>query len=204
MKLNHPILHLDVLGPDGVRSSDHVVFCRLQSQTVRVENCCQCIHCDAIEEKPAAAVVCTIPSTPLGPADDPRGERVEVASLLQHGAVAVSESVPLGSALSVLQAEDRRAIAIVDADHVMIGLVHDTDCRLRWRTAHGTVGAAMSSAIAVDEHTPVRVALRLLAANHLREAIVVTKRGVPLGVFRDVDGLAWIAAGHRAKPNDER
>jgi predicted transcriptional regulator len=204
MKLTHRILHLDVLGPDGVRSSDHVVFCRLQSQTVRVEQCCQCVHCDAIEEKPAAAVVCTIPSTPLAPADDPRGERIEVASLLQRGAVVVSESVPLGTALSVMHAEDRRAIAIVDGDHVMIGLVHDSDCRLRWRTAHGTVTAAMSTALAVDEHTPVRVALRLLAANHLREAIVVTKRGVPLGVFRDVDGLDWISAAHRARPDGER
>jgi len=55
----------------------------------------------------------------------------------------------------------------------------------------------MSTAIAVHERTPVRVALRMLAAHHLREATVISDEGTPIGLFRDVDGLRWISAAAR-------
>ena len=61
----------------------------------------------------------------------------------------------------------------------------------------GIVTASMSTAVAIHERTPVRVALKLLAASHLREATVVSDHGVPIGVFRDVDGLRWLAAARR-------
>ena len=55
----------------------------------------------------------------------------------------------------------------------------------------------MMSVIAIDERTPVRAALRLLAARHLREATVISREGVPIGVFTDVDGLRWVARARR-------
>lgn len=50
-------------------------------------------------------------------------------------------------------------------------------------------GVPASSALALHERTPVRTALRLLAAAELRAAMVVDDRGVPLGVFRVTDVL---------------
>jgi hypothetical protein len=47
----------------------------------------------------------------------------------------------------------------------------------------------MSSVLAIHEGVSVRRALRLLASAHAREATVVNDDGVPVGVFRDVDGL---------------
>ena len=62
----------------------------------------------------------------------------------------------------------------------------------------------MSSPIAIDERTPMRTALKLLVANHLREATVISKERVPIGVFRDVDGLRWIAAARRSAASTKK
>jgi CBS-domain-containing membrane protein len=98
----------------------------------------------------------------------------------------------------MLTEEDRRSVAIVDARNVLIGLVHESGFMGRMGPVRmGTVTASMSTAVAVHERTPVRVALKLLAASHLREATVVSDQGVPIGVFRDIDGLGWLAAARR-------
>jgi len=191
--VKHPILHLEVLGADGTSTTDHVVFCRKQRQSVPVEECCACVHCVAIGGGATASVDCSIELAPHGRSVDPDVETTDVATLLCRGTVVVAESASLGRALAALREADLRSVAIVDERHVLIGLVHEaTPSFGRSRDRRDLVSAAMTSAIAVDERTPVRVALRLLAANHLREATVVSKRGVPIGVFRDVDGLRWI------------
>ena len=203
-RIKHPILRLDVLAADGTIATQHVVFCRLKKRSVGVEECCQCVHCDAIEEGPAPSVHCTIPA-PRPAGQDPGGDLTEVGSVLCRGTVVVAESAPLGAALDVLRRGDGRAVAIVGGDGVMVGLVHDGAFVGRLRSArHEAVSAAMTSRIAVDEGTPVRVALRVLAASHLREATVVSRRGVPIGVFRDVDGLHWITAARHAASEPPR
>lgn len=193
-KVKHPILRLEVLGPDGTVTTDHVVFCQSQHRSVRVEECTRCVHCDSISEDPSPTVECTIPMTPLPRAEDPRGERIEVGNVLCRGTVVVSDTVRLAEAIAVLRYGDRRSVAIVDDRHVMVGLVHDGDPSRRLGRMAELVGAVMTTSIAIDEATPVRVALKVLAANHLREATVISQNGVPIGVFRDVDGLDWISS----------
>jgi CBS domain-containing protein len=196
--VKHPILRLDVLAADGTVSTDHVVFCRMQDQSVRVEECCRCVRCTSIEEGTTPTVSCTLPIDPLEPADDPEGERIEVGSTLTEGTMVFSEAVSLGRALEVMADHDRRSAAIVDGGHRIVGLVHEARSALRApRADAGDVRAAMTSPIAIDERTPVRTALKLLAAHHLREATVVTRRRVPVGMFRDIDGIRWLAAARR-------
>jgi CBS domain-containing protein len=197
--VRHPILHLQVLAADGTLASDHVVFCRLQDQSVRVEECCRCVRCDAIVDGPTPAVSCTLPNEPIEPADDPLGDRIEVGSVLCQGTVVLSEEVPIRKALDLMRETDRRSVPIVDTRHVMVGLIHEA-CFLNGvpRLHAGAVSLTMSSPIAIDERTPVRTALKLLVANHLREATVTSKEHVPIGIFRDLDGLRWIAAARRA------
>lgn len=200
-RAKHPILRLEVLAADGTRAMDHVVFCQLQRQSVRVEECCRCVHCDAIGAGVTPTVDCTIPVEPLAPADDPNGELTEVGSMLCQGTVVVAQSVSFGRALEVLRETDRRSVAIVDERHLMVGVVHETGLRGHGLRLHeGAASAAMTAAFAIDERTPVRAALKLLAANHLREATVISKRGVPIGVFRDVDGLHWLATARDQEP----
>jgi CBS domain-containing protein len=197
--VKHPILRLDVLAADGTVSTDHVVFCRLQDQSVRVEECCRCVRCTSIEQGLTPAVSCTLPNTPLEPADDPRGERIEVGSMLTEGTVVFSEAVSIEQALEVMHDRGSHSVAIVDAGHRIVGLVHEASSATRSPRAElGEVRAAMTSPIAIDERTPVRTALKLLAAHHLREATVVTRRRVPVGMFRDIDGLRWLAAARRS------
>jgi len=193
-RVKHPILHLDVLRADGTRMSDHRVFCRFKRRSVQVDACCSCVHCDEVTDGPAPAVHCSLPVRPLDHADDPAGERVEVGAVLCVGTVVLQASATLGTALDVLRAEDRRSVAVVDVRGALVGLVHEGGfVGRRGLPRVGLVSAAMSSPLAVHERTPVRLALKLLAANHLREVVVVSEEGVPLGVFRDVDGLRWIA-----------
>lgn len=202
-RVSHPILRLEVLAEDGMRSSDHRVFCRLQRSSVRVDECCECVHCDAVTDGVTPSVDCSIPVRPLEPGDDPRGESIEVGVLLCQGTVVLAESAATGRALRLLREQDRRSIAIVDSTNVLVGLVHEAGFMGRMGPVRmGSVSASMSTAVAVHERTPVRVALKLLAASHLREATVVSDEGVPIGVFRDVDGLRWLAGARQAATHD--
>ncbi len=192
--VRHPILRLQVITEDGTRHDDHRVFCRLQHRSVRVDDCVQCHHFDAVTDGAGATVDCSIPEIPSMPSDDPTGEWTEIGVILCTGTVVVAQSAAVDSALRVLRTEERRSVPIVDENHVLVGMIHETGFmgRRSLRGLDGAISAAMSTAIAVHERTPVRVALRLLAANHLREATVVSADGIPIGVFRDVDGLHWI------------
>lgn len=198
-KVKHPILRLEVLAPDGTHVAEHRVFCRWKHKSVRVDDCASCVHCDAITEGSSGSmpsVDCTIPVTPLPVGVDRTGDRTEVATLLCTGTIVVAETATLHAALALLHAENRRAVAIVDGHHVLVGLVHETASIGKLGALSGAIRGAMSTAIAVHEGTPVRAALRMLAASHLREATVVSDEGTPLGIFRDVDGLRWIAVAH--------
>ena len=200
--VKHPVLRLEVLAADGTRAEECRVFCLWKRKSVRVEDCCSCVHCDAITDgaSNAASVDCTIPLSPRTAVDDPTGDRTEVATMLCTGTIVVAASASLYVAFALLRAEDRRAVAIVNKEHVLIGMVHETASISRRIAGHrGPVGGAMSTAIAIHEGTPVRAALRMLAASHLREATVVSDEGTPIGVFKDVDGLHWIARASRLR-----
>ena len=100
--VKHPILHLEVVAPDGTREPDHVVFCLLHRQFVRVEDCCQCVHYAFIGEGLPPSVDCS-PLPPVQGAHDPDGERTDVGSLLSHGTVVVADTVSLGRTLAQLR-----------------------------------------------------------------------------------------------------
>lgn len=202
-RVSHPILRLEVVHPDGVRTTEHRVFCRYQQRSVAIGTCCACAHCDSIDEAPAPAVNCTIalPEASLEP--DPLGKRTAVGEVLARGAVALDPDATIRDALKLLRTEDRRSLAIVDATHTIVGVIHEA----AFVTTAGAglpprsdqeVAHLMSGSLAIHESVPVRRALELLAAAHLREATVVDDKGVPLGVFRDIDGLRWLVEARQA------
>jgi CBS domain-containing protein len=196
-RVSHPILRLEVIRPDGTRSSEHRVFCRYQERSVRVGTCCACTHCDEIASAPRPAVHCTIAVGERAGGRDRLGMKTPVGVALALGAVAIDPQTTVREALRVLRAEDRRSVAIVDESHVVVGVLHEATFASR-SGLPGELEAAvvhvMSGTLAIHELIPVRRALELLAAAHLREGTVVDDQGVPLGVFRDVDGLRWLAS----------
>jgi CBS domain-containing protein len=196
MQVSHPILRLHVLSREGTYSASDRVFCRYRHASVPVEECVNCIRCDAIRAGSAPTVDCTIPDAPPG---------AEVGTLLCTGATVLEQSAPLRDALRLLHNENRHSIAVVDDDKRLVGIVHEM-AFVRPpapRRADEDVTVAMSTAIALHERTPVRIALRLLASSHLREATVVSSDGTPLGIFRDVDGLHWIARARAFATGDQ-
>lgn len=207
-QVSHPILRLEVIHPAGARSTEHRVFCRYQQRSVAVETCCGCAHCDSIVAEPAPAVNCSIAMPEASLAPDPLGRRTAVGEVLTHGAVALDPLATIRDALLLLRAEDRRSIAIVDASNVVIGVIHEatfaSNPRRDARAPRADQGVLrlMSGSLAIHEAVPVRRALELLAAAHLREATVIDDEGVPLGIFRDVDGLRWIVSARDAAAHD--
>jgi CBS domain-containing protein len=198
-KVRHPILRLEVLHPNGSRSTEHRVFCRYQKKSVQVGTCCACLHCDSIESAPdkGASVNCTITVDAADAEPDPLGVRTEVAAVLSRGTLVLDPSSTLKQAFDLLRAEDRRSLPVVDANTSIVGVIHETAFLPKHnRSEHPeeAVAHAMSSSLAIHETVPIRRALEMLAAAHLREATVVDSDGVPLGVFHDIDGLRWIYA----------
>lgn len=185
-RVSHPLLRLEVLRPDGTRATEHRVFCRQKRRSVPAGSCCGCVYCDAITSGPEPAIVCSIPTEPI---DD---DEAEVGTILHGETVAVNPTASIGDALAVMRAEERHLVAVVGDGKKLVGIVHEVTF-LRRKNIEEELAATMSSGLAIHEATSVRRALRLLASAHLREAIVVDDDGVPLGTFRDVDGLRWIA-----------
>ena len=159
--------------------------------------CCACPRCDAITTGEVPSVDCTVSLPPEAEEPDPLGERTSVGNLLSCGAKVLSQDCTLRDALSLLD-PSTRSVAIVDSAHLLVGIVHEVSvaqCRTRNGPVTVTfpVAEAMTSPVAIGEELSVRAALRVLAATHSREAIVITAAGTPLGVFRDVDAMQWIA-----------
>jgi CBS domain-containing protein len=199
-RVAHPLLRLEVVRPDGTRATEHRVFCRYQRRSVPAGTCCACAHCVDVDTDPAPAIVCSIPVEREELEGDVEGERTEVGVLLHGQTIAVDPSASIGEALGVLRKQERRSVAVVDDRRVLVGVVHEVTFVRPGQPAED-VAAAMSSGLALHEATPVRRALRLLASAHLREAIVIDDAGVPLGTFRDVDGLRWLAEARRRAPH---
>jgi CBS domain-containing protein len=209
-RLSHPILRLDIVGPNGTRQSEYRVFCKYQQRSVPIGTCCACAHCDAIVSSPEPVVECIVPFEGTEPLFDPRGERTAVGGVLARGASVLDPSVTVREALALLRAENRRSVAVVDKKRSIIGVVHEATFvpkpGVRREPADESIMRIMSGSIVIDESLSVRKALEVLAASHLREATVVTEDGVPLGLFRDIDGLRWLVDARDRKsaapPND--
>ena len=195
-RVSHPILHLEVVHHDQVRDGVARVFCRLQRRSIDVDVCRTCPPAQAIHGGATPSVDCDVVA-PAGTLDaDPLGLRTEVGTLLEGGSTVIADSASLADALGVIRAGDLRSVAVVGGDHVLVGVLHDVALEARRRSAGGApvdLRTVMSHALAIHESTPVRRALLFLASAHLRQAAVVDSEGVPLGIFRDVDGLRWLA-----------
>jgi CBS domain-containing protein len=179
------------------------VICRLRRESIDVGTCRDCTHCDAVTPEPAASVDCTITLPPQELTPDPLGERTEVGTLLRGETTAIASSASLRDALELLRARDLRSVAVVGGGHILVGLLYEVSLTQRCAkpgAADTDVRNVMSSPLAIHESTPVRQAIRFLAAAHLRQAPVVTTAGVPLGMFRDVEGLRWLTRARTAVP----
>ncbi|MBX3232473.1 MAG: CBS domain-containing protein [Labilithrix sp.] len=192
----HPILRLDVLAPDGTRQSEYRVFCKKQQRAVPMATCCGCVHCDSIDAGPAPSVNCTVPAESVAHEPDPDGLHTAVGQVLTHGVSAVEHGTSLRDALALLRAEDRRSLPVVDDGGVIVGVVYDAGAQ-QPALRDACVAASMSTSLAVPDTTPVRRALELMAAAHLRELTVIDEHHVPLGTFRDIDGLRWLVEARK-------
>ena len=185
-----PVLRLVVLGPEPREPSERV-FCRRRGESLTLSDCRQC---EAWVGDAEDAVVCVSPPEP--PPEDPEGERTAVGSVLCRGATVLADGTTLDEARLLLQ--DGSTAAVVDESGRVIGTVDASALTGPWLDL-----ARIHASCTITESTPVRGALRLLASAHLREATIVTSDGEPIGIFRDVDGLFWLARARRTGQDHE-
>lgn len=206
-RVTHPILRLRVVSADGAELGSERVFCRLRRESVPFELCASCPRLEAVRDGLAPSIDCAIPCVDHLERSDPKGEMTEVGTLLAGGATVIDAFASLQSAHRLLQEERWLSVPVVDEDRRLIGIVHElsllrpvvSPSRLEGGTDEEevSVASAMSTATAIDERMTIRSALRLLAGRHLREAVVVSSEGKPIGMFRDVEGLRWIGRARR-------
>lgn len=196
--VSHPILRLELLSNGGAHTLSERVFCRQRGQSWLVADCVDCERCEGIRRGAVECVDCDVSLPAAQSAPDTRGEHTEVGALLSTGVAVVDQSASMDEALALMNASGRQSLAVVDEDQRLVGILHEltfvpAPVDGARRREEESVACAMSSAVVVEETMPVRAALHLLASSHLREAIVVTPEGKPLGVFRDLEGLRWLA-----------
>lgn len=193
-QVTRPILRLHVLGSGGRAPPALRVYCRERAAPVPVGECRGCASCDEIVDEPRPAVRCRVSAARADLPVDPLGLVTPVAEVLTPATFAMRMDVTVADALAHLRRMDRRSAAVVDDENAVVGVVHEAD---RDDLPELPVGAVMRSRLALPLETSVRRALALMAAGHLREIVVVDAESVPLGTFRDVDGLLWLAAARR-------
>lgn len=188
-EVRHPILVLEVVDDQGRPEARHRVFCRKRESSVSLDTCAGCPRCDAIVAGGAPRVECTFDATA------PRGPDAVVGEALEGQTVAVRADAPLRDAVAALPAEGHRTVVVVDGAGRVAGVVHEATRARTFAPSGARVGELASTPLTVHERTSVRDALRLLAARHLREVVVVDDGGAPLGVFRDLDGFRVLREG---------
>lgn len=193
-RVSHPILRLEVLHADGTRRSAHRVFCKHQHRVIPIGVCCGCVHCASIDTEPVPAVHCVVEAKTEAPPSDPLGHRTPVGAVLHVSAYAVMPDTSVRDTFATLRGQDRRSLPVVDAGDNLLGIVDEMRCR---EVFGKTAASVMSSKLSLDALTPVRRALELMAAAHLREITVLDGEGRPLGMLRDVDALRWLAEARR-------
>lgn len=197
-RVRHPILRLEVVDGEGRRSYGYRVFCRLQQRSIAVGVCAACVHCDEIAATPSPSVNCTVDLEESKARPDPNGVATAVGSVLQEGPIVLVTDASVRDAIDQFHASGRHAIGVVASDKTMVGVVHEAALAARgFVVKQATVRQLMSASLSIHESVPLRRALEILAGAHLREAIVVDDAGVPLGVFRDLDGLRWLVLQRR-------
>lgn len=182
-----PVLRLVVLGgpPREVRER---VFCRRRGESLTLA---ECQRCEAWVDVADDVVVCERPTEATE--RDREGEHTAVGAVLCRGATVLAEDATIEEAHRLLR--DGATAPMVDESGRVTGTVDASAISGPWLDPTRIHGVR-----AITESTPVRSALRMLASAHLREATIVTAEGEVLGIFRDVDGLFWLA---RARHRDE-
>lgn len=199
-RVDHPVLRLRTIAEGGTREHEPRVFCRYRQGAVAVAECERCARRD-VAASHGGIIRCDVPvdASAVDLDLDREGEGTSVAILLEHGSSALTPETTIGTASVALQRGPHHSMAVVDACGTLVGVLHEAALVVGELDLRAPVTHAMSSPLALPSRMPVRSALRVLAAAHLREAIVVDDDGVPLGVFRDVDGLLFVAR-RRGRP----
>jgi CBS domain-containing protein len=119
--------------------------------------------------------------------------RTTVDEVMGPVATCVTTDVSLARVRELFATTRQRAVAVVDGDGRLEGLISRTD--LVNAPAIGTAADVMSSPVhALPEHAPLAYVVGLLAHEDLGEVPIVTADGTVTGICHALDVVRWLAA----------
>jgi CBS domain-containing protein len=139
------------------------------------------------------AWVTCLPDAPRG---ELRGSEIPVGAFLDSNILCVHDDLDLASLASLFMERGLSHVYVVDENFELVGVAREKSLL---GAAHGGVPLATARDIAesadrILEGVAIRRALLHMAVSHVRQAPIVTKDGVLVGVLGDVQGLRWFAA----------
>lgn len=179
--------------PDGQRRLTLRVFCPRTGGTEAVETCETCELATEVTHTGEAEgwVTCGLPHT-AAPSDTsaPR----TVAEIARHGVSSVHHEAGQSLVWELLGEGGPRVLAVVDEAGSLRGWIRPTHRFAHLGTPGTTAGDLQTSAVTIEETAPARMALRQMATSRLREILVVSVEGHPVGLLTDLDALRFIGA----------
>jgi len=180
-------------------TTEPTVVCPRYDRSIDAHACAGCMRMRALEWDAGRGgeVVCLLSGNPEP--RDPRcdfGElaaRVHVQDVTSRSTLCVTPDVSLDRIRTIFETDRERAIAIVDDDGKLQGILSRTD--LARASATMTTEETMTKKVhALPENAPISYAISLMALEDISEVPVVTGEGKVVGICHALDVMRWVAA----------
>ncbi len=195
----NPIRVSVCVGPEG-ESARPFVRCPRRAWSVDVLDCVSCDRLRSLTwDTSGGELTCvTENGPPPRPSVDRRADCAEAAvraplhDTLRRTATCVTSDMPIDQLKRLMAERGLRAVAVVDADGVLEGIVSRS--HLTTAATFGLVSDMMEvNVTALPEDAPIAHAIALMAFDDVTDVPVVTSEGKVVGMYDALDALRWVA-----------
>lgn len=193
-----PIHLRTVMSSTGAETTPFV-SCPKRGETIDARECASCMRMRSLEWEPGRGgeVRCYLSNQPAPP--DPRADIAELAArtrvrdVVAPTVTCVTPDVTLERLRAHFGSTHERAVAVVDAEGKLEGLVSRSD--LVRAPEEGTAADVMTARVhALPEDAPLSFVVALLAQEDVGEAPIVRADGAVTGICHALDVMRWLAA----------
>ena len=187
------------VGPEG-ESARPFVRCPRRAESVDMLDCVRCNRLRSIAWDAAGGELTCVTENapPPRPSVDHRADCAEAAvraplhDALAGTATCVTADMPIDEVKRLMAERGLRAVAVVDADGMLEGIVSRDD--LTTAATFGLIGDMMEANVtALQEDAPIAHAIALMAFENVTDVPVVTSEGKVVGMYNALDALRWVA-----------
>ena len=195
----NPIRLSVCVGPED-ESARPFVRCPRRAESVDVLDCVRCDRLRSLTWNASGGeLTCVTENGPARrPSVDRRADCAEAAvrapvhDTLERTVTCVTADLPIEQLRRLMAERGLRAVAVVDADGKLEGIVSRDD--LTTAATFGLVGDMMvENVTSLQEDAPIAHAIALMAFENVTAVPVVTSEGKVVGMYDALDALRWVA-----------